>query len=276
LNKYFSYEELRLLIFELGIEFEDLPGASKREKSRELIVFLERQGRLSELIQYIRLDRPDVDLGLVTEEAQEQPLIPTPITGEFSTTQGSDRIEATGVLSGNIPSGPVYQRDLVGLQNELATLRQSVLELNKKSESDHSSDRQIDALQDEIIRTLNRAVGRTEDLKADLILPEDRGIRLIMEHDVDRLEEYRSDENIAFLLIGLFAGAAVGIIVNWATDSAFAPTPISITLLLLFALLAIGASLWSYRLKRRVSSIYKRIPQASNSPLTKEGPKPTF
>ena len=246
------------------MDLEGLPGATKSTKSRELLIYLQRHDRLSDLISAIRQVRPSVDLSFFNLETADEKTS-KPAEGESASILDDIIGDATGSL-GELPSSSAYERDVVGLQNELAALRQSVLELHKRLEPGTQDDERVALLQREIERSLNRAVGRTEDLTAALILPEDRTIRLIMEHDVDRLEEYRSDENLAFLMIGLFAGAAVGIVVNWVTDSTFSPTPISITFLILFALLAGAAAYWSYRLKNRVSQVYSRLPVRRNSP----------
>ena len=45
----FSLSDLKLLCFNLGIDYEELPGETKTDKARELILFMQRHGRLSEL-----------------------------------------------------------------------------------------------------------------------------------------------------------------------------------------------------------------------------------
>lgn len=49
----FSKEELRTLCFDLGVEYEDLPGEGRAAKARELVAHLDRRDRLSELIQVV-------------------------------------------------------------------------------------------------------------------------------------------------------------------------------------------------------------------------------
>ena len=60
LIRYFSLSELHDLCFELGIDFDDLGGASKADKARELISYLDRRGRLPELVRILRQQRPHV------------------------------------------------------------------------------------------------------------------------------------------------------------------------------------------------------------------------
>ncbi len=254
-------------MFDLGVDPELLPGQSKTQKSRELVVFMERRGKLDQLVDAIERLQPVLGLSQLTAPDSDSSRYPVsaPVTGQLSSSLEGISLDATAVVTQNTPPIPVYQKDIDGLKNEIAGLRQQTIELIAKIGSGDSESKAVDELANEIIRAANRAVGRTEDLTAVLVPPKNPRIRLLMEHDVDRLEEYRSDENIAFLLTGLFAGAAVSIFVNWATDSTFSPTPISITLLILFGLLALGAYYWGYRLKKRAETIHKRQPQAPNT-----------
>ena len=60
LTTRFNEEELRTLCFELAVDYDDLPGRGKAAHARELIVYLERRGRISELIEAGRRLRPDI------------------------------------------------------------------------------------------------------------------------------------------------------------------------------------------------------------------------
>jgi hypothetical protein len=59
LVEHFSMEELRTLCFELELEYEDLPGEGTAGKARELIGYLERRGRVQELMERGRRLRPN-------------------------------------------------------------------------------------------------------------------------------------------------------------------------------------------------------------------------
>jgi tetratricopeptide (TPR) repeat protein len=61
LTEYFNEEEMRDLCFRLDVEYEDLPGAGKTGKARELITYHERRRALSTLIDMCRELRPKVD-----------------------------------------------------------------------------------------------------------------------------------------------------------------------------------------------------------------------
>jgi ActR/RegA family two-component response regulator len=58
LTDYFNESELRNLCFDLSVDYDGLPGDSKDDKARELISYMERHGRLSELNEKCRELRP--------------------------------------------------------------------------------------------------------------------------------------------------------------------------------------------------------------------------
>lgn len=61
LKDHFSEEDLRDLSFYLdGLDFDDLPGRGKSAKAREMVQFLQRRGRLQNLVESGRELRPDV------------------------------------------------------------------------------------------------------------------------------------------------------------------------------------------------------------------------
>jgi hypothetical protein len=60
LVSHFNEEELRDLCFQLGIDYETLPGDSKTIKARELVAYHERRNRIESLSQVCRQLRPNV------------------------------------------------------------------------------------------------------------------------------------------------------------------------------------------------------------------------
>ncbi len=52
--------ELRTLCFLLNIDYEDLPGAGKASKARELVSYLDRRDRVLDCIDVLRRSRPDI------------------------------------------------------------------------------------------------------------------------------------------------------------------------------------------------------------------------
>ena len=67
----FDAVELRTLCFELDVEYDNLPGRSKAEKEIELINYLERRTRLSDLVKAGKRLRPDISWG-------DTPTVPGP------------------------------------------------------------------------------------------------------------------------------------------------------------------------------------------------------
>jgi hypothetical protein len=55
--KHFSAEELRTLCFDLGIEYDNLPGDGNAAKARELVALCQRHGRLPDLLRQLRQER---------------------------------------------------------------------------------------------------------------------------------------------------------------------------------------------------------------------------
>lgn len=55
-----SEQELRDICFDLGADYEDLPGPTKSDKARELLQFARRRQILTDLIARLALLRPDV------------------------------------------------------------------------------------------------------------------------------------------------------------------------------------------------------------------------
>ena len=57
----FNDQELRDLCFELDVDYDSLPGDGKADKARELLLFLERRGRIQDLIETGTRIRPDIN-----------------------------------------------------------------------------------------------------------------------------------------------------------------------------------------------------------------------
>lgn len=58
LDDGYNLEELRDLCFELGIDFEDLPGETQSGKARELVLYARRHGLEARLVEQVMRDRP--------------------------------------------------------------------------------------------------------------------------------------------------------------------------------------------------------------------------
>ena len=67
--------DLQTLCFYLGIDHEDLHGEGKKDKIRELLVYLERHGRLADLTREGKRIRSDIPWDELLEH-QSVPLAP--------------------------------------------------------------------------------------------------------------------------------------------------------------------------------------------------------
>lgn len=59
-TEQFNEEELRTFCFDLGIDYDDLPGRGKPAKARELVAYLERHQRITDCIRIGKQSRPDI------------------------------------------------------------------------------------------------------------------------------------------------------------------------------------------------------------------------
>lgn len=54
----FSLAELRLFVFQLGGDFENLEGETKEDKALSLVLWMQRNGRFGELLEALGVERP--------------------------------------------------------------------------------------------------------------------------------------------------------------------------------------------------------------------------
>jgi hypothetical protein len=60
IDTYFNQEQLHNLIFDLEIDYEDIPGETKGAKARELVDYCRRLGKMPELIDRLSQLRPAI------------------------------------------------------------------------------------------------------------------------------------------------------------------------------------------------------------------------
>lgn len=71
LKQRYDLEELRTLCFDVGVNFDDLRGEGRSGKARELILQLQRTGRLGELISRVCTEHPEVNEAELNEFSDE-------------------------------------------------------------------------------------------------------------------------------------------------------------------------------------------------------------
>ena len=113
IDERFSFDEVRQLCFDLNIDFDNVPGNTKSAFIRNLLVSLAREGRLQELVNYVREERsfiewenvPD-DFELPNSIAQEsiQQVVNYNVYGDYvhgDKVQG-DKVGGDKISVGNI------------------------------------------------------------------------------------------------------------------------------------------------------------------------------
>lgn len=146
------------------------------------------------------------------------------------------------------------------LDQDIEELRTQFTQLQKDATTDTQLVQLVGRL-DEIAKTIDRASAKSKELKADIVLPpkEVMDVRLVPSHSLDRLDEYRSDENKAYLLIGAFCGTILGILANWATDENFTITRPSLVFMGVFLVLALLSITWAYQISRRAKKVREEM-----------------
>ena len=94
LEEHFNISELKDLIFELKIDYDNIPGETKQDKARELILYLQRNARLQEL--YTVLEKKFEDNSQILGELETEKLL-------LSNNRTRD-------ISEQIVQKPTYQR----------------------------------------------------------------------------------------------------------------------------------------------------------------------
>ena len=120
---------------------------------------------------------------------------------------------------------------------------------------------QIQERLDDITDSIEKITERGQELKAKVLLPppEYMNVQLVPSHSFERLEEYRSDEKKAYVLLGVFLGCVFGILSNWATQENLVWTKEAIVFVVLFVILTIGCGFWAWLINRRVVKVKNRM-----------------
>ncbi len=74
-----SSDELRDLAFDVGLDYDALPGDTLQSKAHELILYMERSGRVDQIVDWLRKHRPDIETDhLVNDTGSAPPPTPAP------------------------------------------------------------------------------------------------------------------------------------------------------------------------------------------------------
>ena len=108
LTQAFNLPELHNLCFELGVEFEELPGERLSDKARELLLYMERRERLGALLALCAQKRPHLNW----QESERQQVVPPPdYTAQVVPPANSFVHEKTGLEFVRIAAGEFLYGD---------------------------------------------------------------------------------------------------------------------------------------------------------------------
>ena len=117
LSDSFNLEELRLLCFDLGLDYENLAGGTKGMKAQNLITYLQRRGKLQRLLDVVKSQRPNVDWPDFSANPEDYIVVENKGGEPESGDQvGGHKIEQQiNSEGGNVFPGPVSAaRDVIG------------------------------------------------------------------------------------------------------------------------------------------------------------------
>jgi len=103
-EEYFSLEDIRALCFDLGFDYDSIPGEGKSAKIRELILQMGRTRKMHELVNYAQENRSHVTWPAVPPDFR------LPHSGEWSTTSQPTHT----VVQGDLIHGDKVGGDKVG------------------------------------------------------------------------------------------------------------------------------------------------------------------
>jgi hypothetical protein len=100
-----------------------------------------------------------------------------------------------------------------------------------------------------------------EELTAPVVLPSRREmtVQLAPVNLIERFDEYKADENIAWTVIGLLVGAILGVIGNWATTEPPHISRLSVGLIIVLLIMIVPAKVWLVRLRQRADTVKRRL-----------------
>lgn len=164
-------------------------------------------------------------------------------------------------ISSGLLFGTSQSNSIKTLATDVKTLQHEIKALATAVKRNDTHEQLVDRVQQLEESATNKFAQLDQTLKADVLLPSDEvmKVKLVPLHYMERLDEYRSDENWAFSLGGIFLGALLGIITNGfftLEDTLSSPT---FMLLLLFSILTGMAYLWGMRIRKRVQRVHDRM-----------------
>jgi hypothetical protein len=155
------------------------------------------------------------------------------------------------------------------LNDDLANIKSQIDKL-KKEVAGKEELAEINQRLDTMTTSIESATERGQELKAKVLLPpsEHLNVQLVPSHSLERLEEYRTDEKMIYVFLGVFLGGIIGILSNWATQDSFKIDRASGVLIAMFVFLTCCLSYWAYITNERVHKVRNQmfLSKSSNTP----------
>ena len=105
LARRFSAGELRTLCFDMGVDYDDLPGEGKADKARELVSFCDRHDTVAKLVETGKRLRPDVPWQSAPNPKAVAPSLPVSITGDGNVVGNNNVVQIVKATDGSTISG---------------------------------------------------------------------------------------------------------------------------------------------------------------------------
>lgn len=216
----------------LDIDYNSLIGDNKKTKLDSLLSLLVQQRRLPEFTLIVINSAVQKNLDFDSASSSIPPLQLLP-----NSNSAMPRIE-----------------DLI---NNIANLRRQAHSIRNDPASNENVGEKVEA----IAKTADRVARESEILAARMLLPpeENRILPLAPIYLLDKLEEHRSDINLAYLVIGVLVGGIVGLLSNWVTKEPMEFTGTSIIEMIILAIFTGATIRWSILLNSRAKKVKSQI-----------------
>ncbi len=101
----FNMSELRTLCFDLGVDYDSLPGEGKADKARELVSFCDRHDKLAKLIEAGKRLRPEIPWQPAPESKAAPTSPPVNIAGDGNVVGNNNVVQIIKAEGGSTITG---------------------------------------------------------------------------------------------------------------------------------------------------------------------------
>jgi len=165
----------------------------------------------------------------------------------------------------------LLRQDLESIRGSLRSIKRDMVATREGTTTNQELSQRLDQIEE----SASKALDRSDSLSATVETPspEEMVVRLVPAHRLGQLEEYRTDQSIFFGIVGLFGGAALGIVSNWATNEQYRMPRASIVLIALLLILTTFSVVWTVVLGMR-AKLAKDVMFGSNPLPVPRQPRP--